>query len=681
MEKLGYTEDEILATPFLDFVHSEDKVSTINEIEKLKTGKETVQFVNRYRRKDGSYIWLEWIATPDLDGNIYSIARDITQRKQAEVEILKTEEKYRSLFENMQEGVAHIRMIAIDSKPIDFEYLAVNPAFEQVTGLKDLVGRRINTVIPGYSQNNPDSIEKFASVANGGSPRQWEHYLASLNRWFQFSLYSPAPGEVVIVTSNITELKKQERQLHQMAFALNCVHEQVFLTDENSHFLYVNDEACKILGYTREQMLDGMGVHDINPNMTKERWEQHWQNIKINGSVIFETSQRASNGREFPVEVNANYLEYDEQHFGMGLVHDITERKKLEEALRKSEELLRQFIDHAPAALAMFDREMRYIAVSKRWINDYSLGDLEIIGRSHYEIFPEIQDDWKDVHRRGLAGEIIRANEDYFVRDDGTIHWLKWEVQPWHTTNGNVGGIIIYSESISELKRASLQLHELAAHLLNVREEEKTTIAREIHDELGGTLTSIRMASHSLKYSILENNDQKQLVDKIEEILKSTDYATGVTRQIVAGLYPTILDDLGILAALEWKAANFQKTTGIKCRVNNIQDNVDPSKILDKEHLIALFRIAQEALTNVTRHANASMVEIEFASSLDEVVLSIVDNGCGITNLETLGSGRFGILGMRERARQLGGRIILEKPPGGGLSLTAIFPLSLRKEK
>ncbi len=333
-EKLGYPEHEILSTPFLDFVHPEDKNATIKEIERLKTGKKTIQFVNRYRCKGSSYILLEWSATPDADGTIFSIARDITGRKQIEDAVLKSEGKYRSLFENMLDGVAHCRIIFEDGKPVDMEYLAVNPAFEQITGLKDLVGRRVNTVIPGYSQNNPESIETFGSVAIDGKPRHWEHYLADLDRWFYFSIYSPANGEVVIVSNNITERKKKEWQLQQMAVALNCVKEQVIVADENSHFLYVNDEACQALGYTREELLDGRSVLDISGNMTKESWLEHWQYIKSHGSVTFESNQRDRDGNEFPVEVNANYFKFDGGDFTMGLVRDITERKKSEAAQR-----------------------------------------------------------------------------------------------------------------------------------------------------------------------------------------------------------------------------------------------------------------------------------------------------------------------------------------------------------
>ncbi|HMG88218.1 MAG TPA: EAL domain-containing protein [Terracidiphilus sp.] len=145
-----------------------------------------------------------------------------------------------------------------------------------------------------------------------------------------------------------------------------------------------------------------------------------------------------------------------------GTIQDITDRKRTEADLRQSEELLQLFIQHAPAALAMFDRDMRYIAVSRRWCDDFGLRGSDILGRSHYEIFPVLPPRWLTVHRRALGGETIKSDEDSFERSDGFVQHLRWEVRPWLTGTGDPGGIILFTEDITARKRSESRL-QLAA--------------------------------------------------------------------------------------------------------------------------------------------------------------------------------------------------------------------------
>jgi PAS domain S-box-containing protein len=143
--------------------------------------------------------------------------------------------------------------------------------------------------------------------------------------------------------------------------------------------------------------------------------------------------------------------------------HDITERKRAEQAARDSEEQVRRFIQHSPAAVAMFDRDMNYMVYSRRWLTDYKLGDQNLAGRSHYEVFPEIPERWKEVHRRCLAGAIETCDEDPFPRLNGFQDWIRWEVRPWHRATGEIGGIIMFTEVITERMRAEEEHRELMA--------------------------------------------------------------------------------------------------------------------------------------------------------------------------------------------------------------------------
>jgi len=143
-----------------------------------------------------------------------------------------------------------------------------------------------------------------------------------------------------------------------------------------------------------------------------------------------------------------------------GSNQDITERRKADDRLRESGEYLRFFFEYAPAALAMFDHNMCYLHVSNRWRSDYGLGERALLGVSHYQIFPEIPEKWKEAHRRGLAGEVIREEEERFERADGSLQWLCWEIRPWNKSDGTVGGIVIFTEDITARKRTEEALRK-----------------------------------------------------------------------------------------------------------------------------------------------------------------------------------------------------------------------------
>jgi PAS domain S-box-containing protein len=204
------------------------------------------------------------------------------------------------------------------------------------------------------------------------------------------------------------------------------------------------------------------------------------------------------------------------------LQRELREREQAQIALQENEQKLQLFIKYAPASIVMFDQQMRYIAASQRWIDDFHLNSIEsILGRSHYEVFPNISEEWKHFHQRGLAGFIEKCEEDFFVNSDGTWQWLRWEIHPWYRANSEIGGIILFTEDITERKQAQITLQQLNAEL-EQRVRERTTELTKVNDHLLVTLLEKEHAYQLVK-------EQAQLLDLAHDSIITWDLNSVIT--------------------------------------------------------------------------------------------------------------------------------------------------------
>ena len=230
----------------------------------------------------------------------------------------------------------------------------------------------------------------------------------------------------------------------------------------------------------------------------------------------------------------------------------------------------------------------------------------------------------------------------------------------------------ILEEGKQQLKESHDKLRQLAAHLQSVREEERTHIAREIHDELGQMLTALKMDVALLQRKVKNvnpnlneaANDMQAMSGLIDDTIKSV-------RKIATELRPEILDELGIKDAIEWETQIFRNRTGIECEfITNLNE-----QNLERDQATALFRILQETLTNIARHANATEVKVTLNHEDNELIMEIIDNGKGITDAETQGEKSLGILGMRERTMLLGGEFKIQGISGKGTKVIVRIPI------
>jgi PAS domain S-box-containing protein len=360
-----------------------------------------------------------------------------------------------------------------------------------------------------------------------------------------------------------------------------------------------------------------------------------------------------------------------------GFARDITERKQVEQALLQQKNFIRQVIDTDPNMISVKNAEGKFLMVNKAMAAMHGMSPKELVGQSGAEQF-RIKENFAPILQadREVIETLRRVELVTHDFRNGEERWFHITKVPMQQPDGTVH-VLGIGVDITEKRLAEQQLHKLTTHLQTVREEEQTRIARDIHDDLGGTLTALKMETYGLDANCTGCKEATPMFGRVKAMAQLLDDAVSATRRVITELHPVILDDLGLQAALKWQAGQFHKRTGIECRVVCTQDE-DCETELAKTHTINLFRIFQEALTNVTRHSGASSVEIEFTTG-DEIILSIRDNGCGLPEGHTIASTSYGMRGMTERVKQLGGKIRFDSPPGGGLGITVKLPADHNK--
>ena len=296
-------------------------------------------------------------------------------------------------------------------------------------------------------------------------------------RWFMMTV-TPLAGDTskgaVVMHLNITERKLAALQLleseRRFSDLLGNVELVSTMLDREARITYCNDYLLRLTGWTREEVI-GKNWWDIfMPRDLTELKDAVFAQLLDNqpSALHHENDIVTRSGERRLIRWNNSLLRSgDGDVTGMASIgEDITERTQAVNKLAANESLLRQFIRHAPAAIAMLDTQMRYIQASDRWMQDYKLVDHDIVGKSPYAVVPEVAQRWKDVHRRVLAGAIERCDEDPFLRADGSTDWLQWEARPWYQSKDEVGGILFFTQIITERKKADARIAHLNRVLL-----------------------------------------------------------------------------------------------------------------------------------------------------------------------------------------------------------------------
>ncbi|QMW04457.1 PAS domain S-box protein [Spirosoma foliorum] len=530
---LGWDERYLLSTSFFELVHPDDRLATEQEISQLAAGNTAINFTHRFRCKDDTYRYLQWVATPEsATGYLFAVARDVTAEKQKEVKLYQSENRFRSFFENSQ-GLMCIH-------DLEGKILSVNAAGAQALGYEpeELIGRRLQNIVP--EEQHPGFEVYLETIRKTGKASGLMHTLhkdGSLHIWlFANILEHELNGEAYVIGNAIDITRR-----HQLELDLKWTKQMLEQTNKVARI------GTWEADFTQETMYWSAvtkAIHEVpdefepmlNSGETFFRGKNHEQIVKA-------VDQALAEGTPFDIElqiVTATNREVWVRVVGQpecgeagctrlyGTFQDIHEKKEAERALLNEKLRLAAFVEHAPAAVAMFDQTMSYLAVSNRWKEDYKL-KTSVIGLSHYDVFPTLSEDWKVTFSRCLNGAIEKSDE-YVWRPKWSDHdrYLCWEIRPWYQYDGSIGGIMMFTQDITEsyLQREELKKAKQQAEQGSVAKSEfLANMSHEIRTPLNGVIgftdlllkTSLNETQH--QYLSIVDQSANALLSIINDIL------------------------------------------------------------------------------------------------------------------------------------------------------------------
>src|ERR1700741_281515 len=585
---------------------------------------------------------------------------------------------FRDIFNASPMGIA---VETLEGQP-----LFVNPAFCSMLGFSEEELRNKHCVDFSPPEDAQKDWELFQQLRAGSI----DHYQLE-KRYFRkdgslvwgslgISLLSSHPSPLVIaMVQDITDKKKAEEARLRHAAVIESSDDAIASGTLDGIIVSWNTGAQHLYGYTEAEAV-GKPITMILPPELRDEEKKILETARAGGHISqFETVRVAKTGKRINVSLTISPIKDSSGRMvGVsGIARDITARKRAEEALAEMnrtlaaqaaslqarEELLRVFVKNVPAAVAMLDRDMRYLQVSDRWCSDNSVEASELLGRSR-ELSPEMPDRWKEVNRRALQGETLRADEDRW-ESGGRTRWARWEVRPWKAADGTVGGILILTEDITRRKQMEEALSDMSRKLIESQEQERARIGRELHDDINQ-----RLAMLSLELEQLQENPS-EVQSRVREIRNQTTELSNDVQAMSHDLHSSKLEYLGVVEGIKRWCKELAERQKIE-----IDFVSDVSRLLPLAVGLSLFRVLQEALHNAIKHSGVKQIEVQLREDSGEIHLIIRESGKGFDVEAALQGKGLGLTSMRERVRLVNGTIGIESKPMGGTTIHVRVPLA-----
>jgi len=464
--------------------------------------------------------------------------------------------------------------------------------------------------------------------------------------------------------------------------AVNAASEAIVTVDEQQRIVMINPAAQRMFGCTVADAL-GSPLSRFIPADRREAHARHVAEFAQAGMLEARMGERGrvtglrANGETFPAEASISRVAVSTPtglaHYFTALLRDLSQEHQLQQQIDALYERMRAVFELAPVAIWITDGD-RIVFANRACAALFGTRESEaLIGRSIYELLaPESCDAVRQTMAQALQdGAVAPTIHERIACVDGRLRDVVIAIASLPDHGRTVVQMVITditerARESRELERSRRDLRRLSASMVQAREDERRRIARELHDELGQRLSALKMELSSLGTESVGPARAR----RIGAMLEMVDDTVASVRRIATELRPLMLDDLGLNAAIEWLADSWSRRMGVAVKLH--LKAAEPA--LDDAVNIALYRMVQEALTNIARHAHASQVCIEIEQSAGELHLTVMDNGIGFDEASIHREGSFGLAGMRERALMLGGQLAIGSSPSGGGRVSVRLP-------
>jgi PAS domain S-box-containing protein len=686
----GYSRDELLRMRIPD-IHEVSDLTAYNTYNQRIFDGEEILSEAKILRSDGTKRDAEFNnRRMVIAGKTYmhTTARDITERRLVATALAETESQLAAVLESTNDFVW-----SVDAK--DFSALTFNRAlkefYQKERGIEFRKGLMLDELFQGDWLSK---WQQFYQRALQEGPFSVVYETTTRDRTFELKFGLLKRDNTVFGISvfgrDISQRKRAEDALRKeqalLSTIIEAIPDEICLKDTESRYVLANKASVMALGAkSLEEMIGKTDLDYVRPEMALRHLAEEKAVLESGEPAISRERTRLDpkTGEITKCDLSTKVPVKDRSGIATGLLvinRDITDRKHAEVALHESELRFRAFIEQAPLAIIV-TREGICLYANDKAAQMYGLQSVEEFkGLPAVELFaPQVREESKDrTRRRSLGLPVPEEFESVALRVDGSQFPVLVAVSNIQLPEGNAN--ISFITDIAERKRAEEhllttqeQLRLLAGHLQSVREEERKHLSQEFHDQLGQTLTALKMDLALVQRELADKTKELSrvsLAESLHSMYSLIDGGIQMIREIMSELHPELLDQLGLVAALEWEAERFQKRSGLKCRFTSELGEFQ----FDPKRSIALFRIFQEALTNVARHAQATTVDVSMRRENDDVLLEIRDNGTGIEPNAEQKTGSFGLIGMRERAILLGGRLEITSIKGRGTTVLVRMP-------